>query len=235
MNASRMSEDGLMYYCRRKYLNAGIGRNNSLQPPKELKTSQQLHREHLQRKEKDNNQNHAEDFSHNNTTQNSGNGGNVLKGIFSTPPIKQSNVPTSNNEKTTSSNRLRKSAHLVVFPSNPESTGVFQNTVESDWFEELRGGVYFYVNKRTGDVTTECPWSPNKTLFRFSNSRLQTRPSSATATAAAPPLRKSDSNTEELAQLWRARGAVELGGGTGSLVYDQQEMQDFLCLLEQAK
>lgn len=87
------------------------------------------------------------------------------------------------------------------------------NTMSSgnreDWLEETTAGVHYYVNKITKEVTTECPWRP-KFVVNKGKKMIIKQPSYRSLAG--------EDHEEE---------------GTGSLVYDNTEVEELFSILNE--
>jgi hypothetical protein len=124
------------------------------------------------------------------------------------------------------------------------------------WREETCAGVRYWVNKTTGDVTTDCPWlQKKKSLIQISNSRKR---------LIGTPLTPKQLAREESSRSDKGRGGrgweaattdgpdsssasirgegepyhdndldgIAFSPGTGSLVYDRAEVDELFKLLD---
>lgn len=98
----------------------------------------------------------------------------------------------------------------------------YSSVEPSDWEEQQQAGCHLWVNKTTGEVSTECPWKPI-------NSHLWPRASEEEAM-------KELQEEQELAQQQQAAGEDDDDDyGTGALVYDSKEVDDLFAMLDNAK
>ena len=103
----------------------------------------------------------------------------------------------------------------------------FSTTNKAAWTEELQAGCKIYVNKETGEVFDECPWVENGKPSRVMCSSKERKGS------------KKVINTSDEKEKEKLKKSEEKENdkilGTGSLVYDEAELQNFFETLDTMK
>jgi hypothetical protein len=137
------------------------------------------------------------------------------------------------------------------------------NNVRGAWVEEFKAGITYWVNKETGDVSTECPYADpiDKAVKRFMVHHKM--PSYASETSSASSYAASSlgghststsssssssnapsSSSHQLQQQlhppprYHINPAYLMVGeevGTGSLVYDDKEVHELFDLLDEGE
>jgi hypothetical protein len=209
-------ELGLLYSSRRKFL-APAGKS-SLEPPDEFITKRQAHRQHLQKVE-------------NKVVP-------APKGIFGNMSLHNKENPKTSSISSYpsqhSSNQSATSKHIddKADSKNGESTTKFKkvahmvmdaalldhhmdDAAKAMWSEEIVAGVRVWTNKTTGEVLSDPPWLAKKTLVQRSPSRKRV--------------------FRVIVPEDRAEPKRESEFGTGSLVYDHQELEDLFGMLDKIK
>jgi hypothetical protein len=196
----------ILYSSRRKFL-ASAGKS-SLQAPPEFRTKQQARRKVLQQ--------HDSLFAEANEHQSPTNhprkreSGFALQNLLVTPkrPSVQEQVLGS---------KIKKAAKMVMESFVIDYNSLY-DPVEDHWKEENTAGVKYWVNKFNGDVTTECPWSSTKkNILQLSNSKKRIIDSPMTAHDVQNCNDAANTSVDE---------------GTGSLVYDNTEVNELFSLLD---
>jgi hypothetical protein len=269
------SEDCMLYSSRRKFL-ASAGKS-MLEPPVQFKTRRQARRTYLQNKDNDEEAHflHAggqapfSSFINQLQKQQQAQKKKEMFQNILSPPTKKtiegsfseglagriiagggvSGLGNAGHPHHQKMRRAGKSALGVVVLENFHFDGNYES-----WREEVCAGVRFWVNKSTGEVTTDCPWlQKKKSLIQISNSRKR---------LIGTPLTPKQLTREEgnrynkgrSGRVWEnndspdsssasVRGDFESyhdndmdGGafspGTGSLVYDRSEVDELFKLLD---
>jgi hypothetical protein len=139
------------------------------------------------------------------------------------------------------------------------------NNVRGAWVEEFKAGITYWVNKETGDVSTECPYADpiDKAVKRFMvhhkipsyasdtsvvNSSASSYAASSfgghsTSTSSSSSSAPSSSSHQHQQQLhppprYHINPAYLMVGeevGTGSLVYDDKEVHELFDLLDEGE
>jgi hypothetical protein len=116
--------------------------------------------------------------------------------------------------------KFKKVANIV---RNTITLDHITNIQKDDWSEELRAGVKIWINRQTGEVTSECPWE-------------------VAIAAAATPMQRMLAKQKSLRR--QSQGSLmtqnsllgnEFVLGTGSLVYEGKEVHELFDLLDKAK
>ncbi len=133
-------------------------------------------------------------------------------------------------------NKFKNAANIVMNAKLFEQAAreIFDGTIDetdSDgiWVCKKEAGVTFWTNKTTGEVRSQAPLQrektavlPSRPLFSLSRRGMRANTSrNLVATTQSPQKRASAVFFEDL------------GDGTGSLVYEDQEMKEFWELLDQ--
>lgn len=81
----------------------------------------------------------------------------------------------------------------------------YSSLAREDWKERTQAGVKIWINRSTGEVSTECPWLPSARIYK---------------------------NRKRATDRFARYHAEE---GTGSLVYDNTEMKELFDILDNCK
>lgn len=208
-------ELGLLYSSRRKFLaNAG---KSCLEAPEEFLTKRQAHRHHLQKKETK--------------------AVPAPRGIFDIPSQHNKEHPNKSNHhmgnpQPTNQHSISKTIDDRADPKNSESPTKFKKVAKfvmeavildhhmdeaakALWSEEIVAGVRVWTNKTTGEVLSDPPWLAKKALVQRSPSRRRV--------------------VRVIVPEDRAEPKHESEYGTGSLVYDNQDLEDLFGMLDKVK
>jgi hypothetical protein len=188
--------EGLLYSSRRKFL-ASAGKS-CLEPPNEFKTRRQARRKHLQNifENEPSPMDSAYLYLQKPSIPRKRESQFVLQSLLPTP--KKFDLPSTRVRRT------GKHALGFVFLDS----GDHDSSTES-WKEESTAGVKCWINKCTGEVTTDCPWIIKKrNLLQISDSRKR---------LISSPMTTIEDNVLP---------------GTGALVYDRTEVDELFKLLE---
>lgn len=241
-----LSEESMIYTCRRKFLvSAG---KNCFEPPRELKTRQQVRREHLQHSDPESpffdertavhiNATATPDAKNRRIKKNM-----MLKSIFANSPQQQQIQPNSSSVNFTGDDRLngvklRKAAEYVVNKITSVDQGVHHLSEfnRDDWEEEFRAGVHYWVNKMTGEVSSECPWKSverQKVILNnaFNLKKVRVLKDLKSSKASASPMNRVNKKLG-----WDESFPYLVNGdeGTGSLVYDNKEIIELFSFLDE--
>lgn len=131
---------------------------------------------------------------------------------------------TKKPEEESAQKKFKKVANLVKRATimNQEN-----NVNPDDWVEKFEAGVKIWVNKETGDVVTEKPWIDSR-----DSSPLRSR-STSRQPSPSYEKRKSRSTSSAFLSVPQSNNQKEEPGfGTGSLVYDPQDVQDLFSILD---
>eukprot|EP01031_Cornospumella_fuschlensis_P040145 gene40145-48922_t len=219
---------GMMYSSRRKFLvSAG---KNTLEPPSDFKTKKQARRSVL----------NSALLEQPPSLQNAGNGGphRRRESIHGVPPLMQSNASKlrdilgksflaatglpqdkekdkdkEHGSKNSTFKNFRKTAQFVMEAVMIEH---YWEGDKTQWVEEERAGVRYFINKVTGEVLPEAPWKAK-----------------APAPSRASFFKRKDkdsSNNNNNKDNRPEGGDCE---GTGSLVYDSSEVDELFRMLDQ--
>lgn len=233
-NNNATKSESLVYSSRRRFLaSAGNSNNGVLQPPKEFKTRRHARREYLQHVGSscptiEESHFASSSFPHieSNLTKQKphlqGMSG-ILQSIFSSPALKPIATPKAHHTDTNTPH----SRHVVSKKGSNKAQKLViidDSLVDAkceDWTEASSGGVRYWINKNTGAVLTDCPWAPP-------NPHHGTKPhvtSQKIVSANTKPV--SIAEEEEIEE-----DLTQSEEGTGSLVYDSSEIDDFFALLD---
>jgi len=215
MMAHELSEGGIIYCSRRKFLASG---NNCLRPPRELKTRRQTRREHLQGSTsfpsviddcntistKGSNQS----IGHISTRRRDS--ALILKSILAPTPKHSASRSCSVSDYQSIGSKIRRAAENVIERMHylDDKENERNQWDREDWEEHNSAGVHYWVNKISGDVSAKCPWTP------YQNYQVGRNLGSSGLL---------DSNR-------RKEAADE---GTGSLVYSDEEIHELFAILDQ--
>jgi len=160
----------LLYASRRKFLSSAG--KDTLHPPKEFQTKRQARREYLQHIDNgfDEIEEHPAGYPRIESNlmrkplKKRRDSSMILKSIFATRSnsvlaVSDESVKIGVSVKAT---KLRKAAQFVMNKMSIEPEDVNPD----DWKEELRAGVHYWVNRLTGEVSTDCPWTAPKPFVR---------------------------------------------------------------------
>lgn len=216
-------ELGLLYSSRRKFLvTAG---QNSLEPPDEFLTKRQAHRHHLQKVENKTvpapkgifdipssiNKERKEGKDHGPKSSNSG--GQQLTNFNSPSKSGDDHGDAKHGESTTDRKKFKKTAKLVMEAVILDHH--MDDAARAQWSDEIVAGVHVWINKSTGEVLCDPPWLARKTLVQRSPSRRKV--------------------VRVIVPEDRPEPAREAEFGTGSLVYDNKDLEDLFGMLDKVK
>ncbi len=148
---------------------------------------------------------------------------------------KSFHIHFSQNSGQQAKNKFKNAANIVMNAKLFEQAAreIFDGTMdetESDgeWVCKKEAGVTFWSNKTTGEVRSQAPLQREKTAV------LSSRPLFSLSRRA---LRANTCRNLVATQIPQKRASAvffeDLGDGTGSLVYEDQEMKEFWELLDQ--
>jgi hypothetical protein len=262
-------QKGILYQGRRRFLVAKG--NNSLEPPSQFKTRRQSLR----------------------SIQNAQTAAAKLQPIEIAPQHLASVIMNTKNSflNLRNNNDFRSKRNIKSGTNKPLVIQHFSSTDAKDWDEQVQAGCHIYVNKRTGEVSEECPWkatvhfavkqaqqsaklespppkpqitspsarnvkleplthSPSRPLPSASNTMQSSPGATLGATTMGTPVAgttgianvfvSSGSSVKSLGSLGISSGRYQVYDedddlGTGSLVYDHNELEDMLQLLDTTK
>jgi len=222
-------ESGLMYSSRRRFL-VENGRT-VLEPPPDLQPRQLARRRHAQALDNDlsicgDEESSISSYSIDPKTGRHFDHGHLINAlpaarrresitvgmaVFLQPPKQSTN---SESESSVAARRFKKTAKSVMANQYYENTEEYNG--KEGWVEETMAGVHYWVNKLTGEVSTENPWTMSPTQgIRKSMAGMKSRRTSS-----------------EVKQPMVEEPDIELG--TGSLVFktDCVDVDELFRLLQ---
>jgi hypothetical protein len=102
--------------------------------------------------------------------------------------------------------RRQEASRRAKIPKKIITIERFSSTNPEDWMEDLQAGCHIWINRKTGEVTSSCPWIQSaEDVFRDTSEFTI----------------KSQESDECL--------------GTGSLVYNEKDIQDLFAYLDRVR